>query len=413
MWSPAERPDWLKKLNSEADVLTLPDVVPLEAEELIHTACRSLGLSDFGDDHWREPFEVLVKALNEEAELNLFGRLFTRDELLRALKVRLQIEDTYKRHPEIDDEVVHAPVVIAGLPRTGTSILFELLASDPRFGPLLSWEITLPCPPPEAATYFTDLRIEQAQRVLTIYDRATPEFRAMHEAGARLPNECGEAFIYSFMSENLATRVDVPSYMAWFAEKGDWNYAYRYHHRLLKLLQWKNPRKHWLLKSPSHLWHLPELFAQFPDARVIQTHRDPLRSNASTTSLVGTLRWMRSDKPFDSSSFEKILTPEATAASLNLVIDQMEGGIIPRIQMFDVLYEAVIDRPLDALRILYAQMGMELDADTEQRVQHYLDEKPKHKFGAHKYQLAEGDAERSARACFARYQKYYGIANEP
>ncbi|MDB6061719.1 MAG: hypothetical protein JWM78_1822 [Verrucomicrobiaceae bacterium] len=411
-WKAAPRPEWLQRLNAEADVLSISDVVPLDADELIHTACHALGLFDFGDDRWREPFVVLLKALNEEAELNLFGRLYTRDELLRALKVRLQIEDTYKRHPEINAEVVVAPVIIIGLPRSGTSILFELLANDSRFGALLSWEIVLPCPPPDAANYYSDARIEQAQRYLTIYNRAVPEFRAMHEMDARLPNECGEAFIYSFMSENLATRVDVPSYVKWLAQRADWNYGYQYHRRLLKLLQWKNPRRHWLLKSPMHLWHLPELFAQFPDARVIQAHRDPLRSNASSTSLVGTLRWMRSDKLFDTSSFEKILTPAATAAGLNRVIDQLERGIIPRDRMVNVLYDAMVERPLETLHDLYAQMGLVFDAAVEQKIRAYLAAKPQHKFGAHPYQLAEGEVGRNARVCYDRYQRYYGVANE-
>ncbi|WP_028079157.1 sulfotransferase family protein [Solimonas soli] len=411
-WTAPERPAWIQQLNGEAWDMSPRALVPLEADELIRTASDSLGLSDFGDDRWREPFAVLVKALNEEAELNLFGRLFTRDELLRALKGRLQIQQAYTQHPEIDDEVIDAPVIITGLPRSGTSILFEILAEDPQFGPLLSWEIVLPCPPPEAATYRSDPRIERAEAILTMYDRIAPSFRAMHEMGARLPNECSEAFIYSFMSDNLAARLDIPSYINWLYAKADWGYMYGYHRRLLKLLQWKNPRRHWLLKAPPHLWHLPDLLEVFPDARVVHTHRDPVRCNASNASLLGTLRWMRSDKPFDMSSFDKVLTPEATAAGLDMVIDQIESGVVPRSSVFDVLYADLIDRPLDALKALYTRMGLTLAPEAEQRMQAYIAAKPQGKFGAHRYQTAEGEEERRARACYARYQRHYGVPAE-
>lgn len=409
VWTPPPRPDWLRQVNDEGACMDIVDLVPLDAEELIATACRSTGLSDFGEDSWREPFAVLIKSLNEQADLNLFGRLHARDEMLRALKVRLQIADEYARHPEIEDEVVAAPVVITGLPRSGTSILFEILSQDLRFKPLLSWEIVLPCPPPDAANYESDPRIDRAEAILTRFNRAAPSFRTMHEMGARTPNECSEAFIYAFMSENLLGRYDVPDYASWLARHVDWQQVYRYYHRLLKLLQWKNPRQHWLLKAPPHLWHLEHLFATFPDAKVVMTHRDPMRCNASGASLVGTLRWMWSDKPFDPASFEKMLSPEATAAGLEHVISQLVAGDIPRRQIFDSHYADLMQQPLKALRALYQRMGLMLDAESAQRIRRFLENKPKGKFGAHQYQTLDDP---HARACYTRYQHFFGVADE-
>lgn len=408
-WTPPPRPDWLKQVNNEGACTDIIDLVPLDAEEMIATACRSEGLSDFGEDYWREPFAVLIKSLNEQAELNLFGRLHLRDELLRALKVRLQIEATYAKHPEIADEVVDSPVIITGLARSGTSILFEILAQDARFKPLLSWEILIPCPPPEAASYDSDPRIERAEALIDRFNRVAPSFKTMHELGARIPNECAGTFIYSFMSENHLSRVDIPDYGAWMAKHADWSVVYRYYHRLLKLLQWKNPRQHWLLKAPPHLWHLEHLFATFPDARVVQTHRDPMRCNASGASLVGTLRWMWSDKPFNPASFEKMLRPEATAAGLEHVISQLEAGDIPRGRMFDSLYADLMERPLETIRNLYQRMGLAFNHETEQRIQHFLEQKPQGKFGAHQYDTIDDP---QARACYQRYQTYYGVNNE-
>lgn len=389
--------------------MDLVAVVPLDADELIATAARSEGLSDFGEAYWREPLAVLVKSLNDQAELNLFGRLVVRDALLNALKARLQIEATYAKHPEIEDEVIDAPVMVTGLPRSGTSILFEILAQDPHFGALLSWEAEFPCPPPEAATYGSDPRIARAQERLTRLNRLTPSFMSMHELGARIPCECGAAFYYSFMTEGIATYGDVPDYVAYLSRKADWRATYRYHRRLLKLLQWKNPRQHWLLKSPPHMFHMEELFHVFPDAKLVYAHRDPLRATASGTSLIGTLRWSRSDKPFDPGSFAQFLRPEVTAAGLERIIDQIESGRVPRGQIFNIQYAELMRQPLEAIRTLYRQMGLTLEGDTELCIRNFLDNKPKGKFGAHQY---EASADTDARTHFSRYQAYFGVENE-
>lgn len=408
-WTPPPRPEWVRLVNEEAASMDISAIIPLYPEELIATACRVTGLADFGDESWREPFHVLMESMEQQSELNLLGRIQAREYVLRSLIGRLQIEDTYKRHPEIDEEVIDAPLVVVGLPRSGTSILFELLSQDPQFGVLTSWESEEPCPPPEAATYLTDPRIASREHGLQRDNRITPSFRTMHERGALIPKECTEAFRYSFTSHGLTARSDMPDYRAYLATRANWGATFRYHKRLLKLLQWKNPRKHWLLKSPAHLWNLETLFDVFPDAKVILTHRDPVRANASGISLMGTLFWMRSDKPFYADSFAETLKPEATAAGLNRVIDQIETGAVPRERMFNSHYAELMRDPLATLRVLYGQVGLTLEPEAECRMQAYLDAKPKHKFGAHTYEVSDDP---HARACYARYQQYYGVENE-
>ncbi|HEY4548220.1 MAG TPA: sulfotransferase, partial [Pedomonas sp.] len=211
-WTPPPRPDWLAKFLEETAAWNIETVVPLDASELIETAQRNTGLKDFGVDDWREPFEILVRSLNEEAELHLFGRLWTRHDLLLFLENRLKIEETYRLHPEIEDEVIDRPVFVTGLPRSGTSILFELLAQDRQFLAPANWEFVLPCPPPEAATYRNDPRIPQAHHLITQMGRVAPTFQAMHEMGAWIPNECGVAFPLSFRAQHLAGEFQIPSY---------------------------------------------------------------------------------------------------------------------------------------------------------------------------------------------------------
>ena len=143
-WTPPQRPDWLTELNREGSHFDLCSVVPLDQESLIHSACADTGLSDFGEDYWREPFAALCRDFDASAELNLMGRLMARNDTLILLRNRLQITELLKQHPEIHEQEIRAPVFIVGLPRSGTSILFEVLSQDPAFGEPEYWEALFP-----------------------------------------------------------------------------------------------------------------------------------------------------------------------------------------------------------------------------------------------------------------------------
>jgi hypothetical protein len=407
-WQPPPRPEWLATFLADTRSWDARAVAPLEAEELVATAIRNTGLEDFGADDWREPFEVLLRSIDREADLNLFGRIWTRQDLLLFLKTRLEIEAAYRAHPEIEDEVIDRPVFVTGLPRSGTSILFELLAQDPQFMAPANWELVLPCPPPEAATYRDDPRVPRAHDLITQPGRVTPTFRAMHELGAWIPNECGVAFRMSFRSQHLAATFAVPSYAAWLYA-ADQRPAYAHYRRLLKLLQWRNPRAHWLLKSPEHQSYLPTLFEVFPDARVIVTHRDPLRAQGSVTNVLGTFYWMRSDQPLDAQAFEELLTPEGTAARLEAMIEWIESRRVPPAQLTHSRYADLMSAPLAALARVYEGVGATFDDAARAAVERYLREKPQHKFGAHRYEVERADR---VRRLFARYQSYFDVPSE-
>jgi hypothetical protein len=407
-WQPPPRPEWLASFLADTRAWDARAVAPLEAGELIATAVRNTGLEDFGADDWREPFAVLLEAIDREADLNLFGRIWTRQDLLLFLETRLRIEAAYRANPEIDDEVIDRPVFVTGLPRSGTSILFEVLAQDPQFMAPANWEFVLPCPPPAAATYREDPRVPRAHELISQPGRVAPTFQAMHELGAWIPNECGVAFRMSFRSQHLAATFQVPTYSAWLYA-ADQRPAYAHYRRLLKLLQWRNPRHHWLLKSPEHQSYLPTLFEVFPDARVIVTHRDPLRAQGSVTNVLGTFYWMRSDQPFDAQAFEELLTPEGTAARLDSMIDWIESGRIPSAQLAHSRYADLMRSPLAALERLYAAMGATLSGEARAAVERYLAQKPQHKFGAHRYEVDRDDR---VRRLFARYQSYFDVPSE-
>ncbi|MDX1735762.1 MAG: sulfotransferase [Halioglobus sp.] len=409
LWTAPAPPEWLAAMNTEGSYFDLPAVVPLDEASLLDHARRSTGLEDFGDDLWREPFAVLVKALEEEAQLTLMGRLMARNDIILWLSTRLQVTDTLKKHREILEEKIEAPMVIAGLPRSGTSILFELLAQDPEVGVPLTWEAIMPCPPPERATYDSDPRIEKAHHLVTQWSRVAPTFASMHEMGGTIPSECGQLMAGTFISDQIAALHQTPSYSMWCAQ-ADYLPVYRYHKTILQILQWKNPRQRWLLKAPEHQVHLDTLLAVYPDARIVQTHRDPLKCMASTTSLMGTLYSMRSDQPFNAAMFENIIMGEATAQRLENVIEQRAAGIVPDKNIADSRYQDLMEKPLGCIEGIYEHFDMQLSDTARSRMLAYLESKPKGKFGKHQYEVDERRSRE--RPLFARYQQMFDVPDE-
>ncbi|MEM9256955.1 MAG: sulfotransferase, partial [Pseudomonadota bacterium] len=302
-----------------------------------------------------------------------------------------------------------SPMFIVGLPRSGTSILYELLSRDPEVGVPLMWEALQPCPPPEEASYHSDPRIEQAHQLFTQWNRVAPSFATMHEMRGDIPAECGLLMAGTFISDHIASLHQTPSYSAWLAD-ADYLPVYQYHKRVLQILQWRNPRRRWLLKAPEHQMHLQTLLAVYPDARVVQTHRDPIVCMASATSLMGTLYSMRSDQSFNAAQFENIILGEATAARLESVIEQRQRGLVPERNIVDSRYQDLLDDPIGCIESIYDAFDMPFEASARRAMEDYLAAKPKDKFGAHKYQIDSQQAR--DREVFRRYQTHYEVPDE-
>ncbi|RYE52417.1 MAG: sulfotransferase, partial [Rhizobiaceae bacterium] len=178
LWRPDPRPEWVQRINEEGYCMNIRGIVPLDPDSLIASARLSTGLSDFGAEDWREPFQALAYALDgEEAALNLMGRIRSRSELLMMLEARLRIEDAYKRHPEIDDEQIVQPFIVVGQGRAGTSFLVNTLGANPENGVIKHWEAMFPCPPPEAESYARDPRSARGHELIDQWNRVTPKFK--------------------------------------------------------------------------------------------------------------------------------------------------------------------------------------------------------------------------------------------
>ena len=383
----------------------------LDADVLIAAARDATGLHDFGDEGWRDGLDHLVAGLCDEAALSDRGVMAAAGDLVAYLTSRLQVVDWHRRHRELAHDDVTPPIVIVGQARTGTTILFDLLAQDPGNRLPLTWEVDRPVPPPDTATYHTDPRIDEVQAQLDLVDLAIPGFKAMHAMGARLGQECVRITGGDFRSMIFPTQYRVPSYARWLLDDADMTTAYRWHRRVLQVLQSRHRGARWVLKSPGHIWCLEALLAEYPGALLIQTHRDPLRVVASIASLLTTLRRLASDDT---------TLPGAAAEFADYLLDGFDrsvtarrNGVVPADRVVDVQFRAFVADPLATVRTAYERFGFALSPAVEARMQAFLAANPQEKHGGHRYAFADTGLDAGAmRERARRYQEYFDVPSE-
>jgi hypothetical protein len=380
-------------------------LVSLDPDELLDAARRSTGLDDFGGDEWRAHFEVLVTALERECGLHLAGRLLTRAEIVRTLRNRLLLADLWKRRPEILRAPLDPPVFVVGSPRSGTSILHELLALDPAHRAPAMWEMLHPV---EALA--GDALRETGDAETTWWHDLQPEYETMHANAGDLPNECIFITLHEFLSDHWSGCHNVPSYQAYLA-KADQRPAYRYHERFLQTLQQRARGERWLLKAPSHLFQLRALFSVHPRARIIQTHRDPLKTIPSALSLMGTLKWMRCE------ASDPAAGAEASAAAYAYIyrrqLEWRASGELPDDRFVDVRYADLLRDPAGAVEAIYAALGWRFTPALRDAVVRYIERKPRGSRGMHHYSLEEMGLDRAVeRRRFEFYCERFGVERE-
>ena len=387
-----------------------PEATTLDAATLLEEASRSTGLDDFGDARFRTDLDVLLLSLHDEAALHAMGQSIVREDLLRLLRNRLRMTAFFRAHPVITARPIEQPLFIVGLPRTGSSILHELLALDPENRTPMTWEVKFPCPPPETATFHSDPRICAMDTELAQMDSLIPEFKKMHPQGAELPQECLNMTTHEFKSIFWSVSHDVPTYQAWL-DGVDMKPVYTFHHDMLRLLHWRCPPERWVLKSSSHLWSLDALLDEYPDARIVQTHRDPLKVLASFTSLVSTLRRFYSGRV----DARRIGEQQAAllAAGLDRAVAFRERGRLHADQVVDLHFADFIADPIGRIAEIYRHIGRTLSAQAAEGMRKFLAANPGDKHGAHRYEFSttglDPDGERLR---FARYQEYFDIPSE-
>jgi hypothetical protein len=404
--------DWVRRLNLFGDVVGGADrIVDLDGDALLALARTSTGLDDVGEAEWpgwTETYERMARSLDGESQLHLLGRVTTRGEVLRVLQTWLQLQACWAAAPTIGARTVDAPLFVVGPPRTGTTILFELLALDPQLRAPLAWEALHPLRPPTDALAYSESEQE-------FWADIDPEFMTMHELASNLPCECVHFLSYDFAGPYWSMLFDTPSFTGWQLEHLESiERVYRLHRRMLQTFEHRRPDppgRRWLLKSPGHLSTLPALFAEYPDARVIQTHRDPRRFIASLVSLLSVLRYMRSDH-VDVAALGA--TMEMTYQFfLEQLITQRTDGTIPDDHVADIRFLDLMQAPAASVRGAYDRLGLPWPDGHDERIERYLVTKPKAKHGAHEYTFADvGLDEAHVRASFANYVAHFGITEE-
>lgn len=375
----------------------------LDPGALLETARRRTGLTDFGNEDFRAPFETLLGACERQAKLSLVGRLAARSHLLQLLETRLRMHCDRQNDPRIAEQTIVRPVFLTGLPRSGTTLLHGMLACDPANRTPLTWEVMFPSPPP--ATVTDEARIRTADGSLRWLDRLAPAFKRIHPVGALLPQECIAITAHNFTSIEFHTLWRVPDYQAWF-ERDDPRRAYFFHRRFLQHLQRGRPGGRWVLKAPAHLFDLGSLFAVYPDARLVQMHRDPREVVASVASHGTVLR----------SAFSDAVDPcevgawwcEYWAHSTDRALDYRKAH--PQLAVIDLHFADLCADPITTARRLYEQLDMVLSPVAENAMRGFLAEYPKGRYGEHHYDLAQFGLEtQSIGKRFARYCEAFDL----
>lgn len=377
----------------------------LNSAHLIAAASEQTGLSDFGDPSFQEGLDVLVNALNTEANLTEAAAGRVGASIVATLANRLHVEDYLKQNPELLDAPIERPTFVFGLPRTGTTLAINLLAADPSRRCFMRWEAFATTPPAAAGELRSDPRYHAEQARLDMSLKYVPHISAMHHEDADSSCECQFAMSPTFCSQVYDSQYHVPSYSDWFLNT-DYRPAFRYHKRLMQVLQQHN-KGHWTFKNPWHPLYLDALTEVYPDAQLVMTHRDPADVVASACSLVYAVRKLYSDT----------VDPKAVAAVSLKTFDAM----IARMAAFEakhgagsiyhIQYRDLTSDPIGQMQKLYANFGETLTETGQQSMQAMLDANPQGKHGKHDYRLEDyGLTRASVYDHFAEYIERFQIS---
>ena len=319
-------------------------------------AVAQTGLDDFGDDTYQEGLEILLASLRNEARLNARGEAFIHQRIVGYLGQRLQVEDWYHRHPDIDEEPIVSPLIGLGLPRTGSTALSMLLAQDPDVRYLRRWESSQPCPPPSTVEG-VDPRVPPDKGEMVGSRYHVP-------ADTHGPMECHELMALSFASHIFQSFAQVPTYSTWLVEKADLQPTLAYQRRVMKLLQWGEPTRPWRLKCPSHVLWLDQLDSVFPDARYVMTHRDPTDVILSVAELYADIVGSFTDD-LDEPYLGR-LNVEHWSLGMDRALAFRAGPVGDR--FYDIDFRAMQDDPIAEVEGLYQWLGEPIGAEFEARM---------------------------------------------
>lgn len=377
-----------------------------DAEALIAQARAATGLEKFDSESFREGLDVYLADANLIPPEGFAAERFAAG-IVQALSTRLKVTEYLDQRPELLERPIEKPVFVFGIPRTGTTLLSNLLAADPAHRSPLTWEIDDPVPPPTSDTLYTDPRavgrLEAEKKMLA----ENPEMGKYYRGSAIYPNECMFFVMHDFKALIWESRGKLPNYRDWLFNEADLTSTYEYHKRYLQLLQADAPGN-WNLKMPSHALWLDTLLKVYPDARLVWTHRDPLTAVGSFCSIISLgHRGFNQEVDYEYIGQDCLWQAQQHCDRILEAREHLGDRIV------DVHYAQLTNDPIPTMRQLYAALGDEFTAEAEAGMQAWLDENPQAKFGKHEYKLAQfGLSPETVRPVFERYLSEYDLAME-
>jgi Sulfotransferase family len=388
-------------------------VGPFDLAGVLADAQRKESLSDWGPGEFERPLELLL-ADYATADLNGIGVLILRAGIVHSLRMRLRAQEWIRRHPEILEERVVAPVVVVGMMRSGTTLLQRLLAADPRFRCAYGWEVVEAAPRLDYTFVGVDPRIAISEGREDKSRELAPDLFAIHPMYAR---EAEEEIVFladAFLSHVPESGAHLPNYRSWL-DAQDFTPAYSYLHRMLQFLQWQKRRcgidaERWVLKSPAHLGYLGQLRAQFGDLHIVHMHRDPRATIASGASLNATLHAMHADTvDVDRVGAQWLQRMGWTNDRAMAVRD---GWTDQADRVTDIAFDDAVADPIGQVTRVYDAIGLALTVDAETAMRRWLEERPRETarppYGLADYGLRPEQVDERFTKYNKRFEQYVG-----
>jgi hypothetical protein len=379
---------------------------PISEQQVLDLAESMTGLDDWGpDDSFRIGLRVLVESIEAMDPPSAWRHSFRR-QIVHFLNQRLHLRNDERLHPDVLDEQIDAPIMIVGLPRTGTTVTHSLLSLDERSRAPLNWEYAAPWPAPEVATFATDPRIAKVNESWRLQVERSPELVHMLPMDANMPSECNDSMMFHFAGPNYWAWFRVPEHRTWTAERTAPG-LYRTHKRILQELQWKGPRGQWTCKSPGFVGDLEAIVETYPDARLVWTHRDPATTIVSLSSLVASLQNALLGEYPDLRTMG--------AETRDLWVAELRRGLAARRNpavaraIVDVPYRDLVGDKAATVAKLYDHWGIEFTAAHRQRIEQLEEQQPSSHFAKHSYSAEDfGVDPGSVREELADYYAEFG-----
>ena len=346
-------------------------------------AREATGLSDFGDEGFREGLRVLLETYRKTARFNEKGRRRNWRRVVQLLSTRLRVQAAFEKHSQIRARAIRRPMVLTGLPRSGTSALFNLLAAHPEARPLRLWEAIFPDPLEGLEPGQSDPRRDALEAHYAKGREKNPEFTKIHYTSADTPEECVVLMAHEFCDVQMGVEVMMEPYASWFRRQ-DFKRTYEGYADLLRMIDWRSPGERWILKAPAHLWAVGVLVETFPDVAIVWTHRNPLQCVASICSMTAALMVAREDlDPLE-------LGPEVMdfyATSLERGLEARESVAADR--FIDVDYRDFVADPMKVAERIHAHFNLDFSPQSRAALQAHVAAHPQGQHGTHEYSLRQ------------------------